>query len=157
MEIFRDLKGREWRLQITVGTVRKVRSVLKLDLYDVSSEGFIKVIVDDTEKLVDMFYLLLEDQAKELDVNEQSFAEGFGGDTIDEATTAFLNELTNFFPQSKREPAKKILAKTRKLVGMATEKLMQKVDQLDENEILDMAMESMNTQSKTSSIESQVT
>lgn len=157
MEIFKDLKGREWRLQITVGTIRKVRSVLGLDLYDVSSEGFIQVIVDETEKLIDMFYLILEDQAKELGVDGQGFAEGFSGEVIDEATTAFLDELTNFFPRSKREPVKKLLAKTQKLVSIATERMMEKIDDINEKEIVDMAMANMKIPSTASSTEQQDT
>ena len=41
MHTFEDLRGKKWNLSLTVSAVRRVRSSLALDLYDLGDEGFI--------------------------------------------------------------------------------------------------------------------
>ena len=101
--------------------------------------------------MVDMFWVLLKSQAENITwqqdgtdmvgVDEESFGEGFAGDTIDTAILAFTEELVDFFPKSKREVARKLFQKANSLVEKGYQKIEAEVDNLDEDLILKEAFE----------------
>lgn len=146
MRVIKDLKGREWELQITVGTVKRVRSYCDLDLYNIGDSGFIKIIIDEPIKLIEMFWTIFEDQAKAKEIDEKEFCEGWAGDIIDEATKIFLDELIEFFPEKKRQPARKLLEKLEALAIKAYSRVEAECDSLSEEDMnvaLDTATENM--------------
>ncbi len=149
MRIVKDLQEREWELVITVGTVKRVRSKTGLDIYKIEGGDFIDTIVNDPEKFCDMFWAILEKQAIEKGVSELEFAEGFGGEVIEDLTNAFLEELTDFFHPSKRAPMKAALAKTQKLVEMAGKRVEAEIQGMDLEKEVDTVMEHMKQISKT--------
>ena len=161
METFKDLKGRQWELSITVSAIKRVRSALHLDITNLGEDGFIGILANDPEKMVDMFWVLLKAQAqtmswreKEVEgeelpepkvgVDEVEFGEGFAGDVIDEAVLAFTEELTNFFPEKKREATRKLFTKTGKVVEKGFQKIETEIDNMNVDEILDKAFSKAN-------------
>jgi len=107
MRVITELQGRKWKLQITVGSILAVRDALGINLYDISDEGFIKALLQDQIKIVEMLWVLLEDQAKEeFEVDERKFCHGFSGDIIAAGTNLFLEELLEFFPIDQRTALK---------------------------------------------------
>jgi len=143
MKIIKDIKGREWKLQITVGTIKRVRGELDMDLYNIGDDGFITTIIDDPVKLVELLWLMFEDQAKEEGISAEDFLYGFAGDEIAIATNLFLEELTDFFPPSKRKPARDLLAKIQRLAEKAYKKVEVMVEEIDEDAVIDTVMETM--------------
>lgn len=149
MRVIKDLNGQEWKLQITVGSIIAVRGELKMDLYNIGDDGFIRAVIDDPFMIFDILWVLLEDQIKERDIDKKAFGKAFSGDCIATATVLFLEELTEFFPPGKRETAANLLKKTRQLAEMAYKKIDADIENLDLEKEVDTAMETMKQNLKT--------
>ncbi len=143
MKIIKDLKGREWKLSITVGSVKRVDSELNLNIYKVADKDFLKTIIEDPIKFIDMLFVLVEDQAKELDVDDIEFGKSFDGDAIAKSVNLFLEELVNFFPPSKRESLKKALAMTMEMTEKTGREMLKKLDEFDIDKEIDTVMANM--------------
>jgi len=99
---FKDSTGRDWRIEINVATVKLVREILKVDLLDLDGGTLIKQLIDDPVLLVDVIYVVCQDQAIDSGVTDQQFGRAMSGDAIDRATQCLLEALTDFFPQHRR-------------------------------------------------------
>lgn len=143
MRVITDLKKRQWDILITVGTVKRVRRALDLDIYDIAKEGFLKAIIEDQIMLVDMFYVICQKQAEKEGVTDIEFGESFDGNHIDKAVAIFLEALVDFFPQSRRDAVRKALAKTLELAERTGEKIVESLDKVDIEKQADMVMGNM--------------
>lgn len=104
MSVFADENGREWRLRITRFHVVRLRDDYGVDLDQamLSYEGLAREVFDDTgEKAVRALWFLCEAQAKERSVDADGFAMLLGGDVLEAARQALVEELGNF---SQRSP-----------------------------------------------------
>ncbi len=120
---FADTQGRTWNITVTVDTVRRVKQSLDLDLLDILGGEALERIVSDPVLLCDLLYVTCRPQAEQAGVSDEDFGRSLAGDSLDEATTAFLEALTDFFPSRKRAALKTLLAKMR----AAEERLAQQV------------------------------
>lgn len=98
MQIFSDNTGRLWKLTISVGSVKRCRAELNVDLLD---KEIFQELAADTIRLVDVIWLLV-DKTGHPDVTDEQFADALGGDTIESAVDAFAEALFDFFPLSRR-------------------------------------------------------
>lgn len=132
---FQDTAGRTWRLALDVGLVRHVRQVCDVDLVDWGgSPGDTAAAVppplrlaSDPCLLVDVLWLLCEEQARAKEIDDVAFGRGMAGDAIADAVDALLQAIIAFFPSRKRSPLQKAMTRLRQLedraVGMANEAL----------------------------------
>jgi hypothetical protein len=157
MQIFKDRDGREWQVVLNVFQMKRVRAALGIDLVNVielEKDGAVKVdmidrIANDPCLLVDILWVLVQEQAKPLNVTDEQFGTALAGDAIEAATKAFLDELVDFFPGARRLFLKKAVELARKFGGEANE-VLEKA--LEDPELESRVRESMN--SSTSSPES---
>ena len=157
MQIFKDRDGREWQVVLNVFQMKRVRAALGVDLVNVielDRDGNVRVelidrIANDPCLLVDILWVLVQGQAKELGVTDEQFGTALAGDAIEAATRAFLDELVDFFPGAKRLFLKKAVELARKFGGEWNE-VLEKA--LDDPELERRIRESMS--SSTSSPES---
>lgn len=126
MKIFKDNSGREWRISITVETIKRVRSLCGVNLLDaikIEKDGvkadLIDQISNDPVLLVDIIYSICRPQAEEEKVSDVQFGESMTGDTVDAATDALLEELINFFPEAKKKVLRLVLESARRLKRQA--------------------------------------
>ena len=95
MQSFKDNEGHSWNIALTLGKVRQLREKLGLEL--LNKEHHWQVMNSETDRLAFVF-LLVEDQAKEIGLDADTFEERLYGDGIaDGASIAFLRELQSFF------------------------------------------------------------
>ena len=125
MRTFRDNRGRVWQIALNVWEVKRVRAALGVDLAnaitvdakgDVNA-GLVDRIANDPCLLVDILWVLCEDQAREEGVADVDFGSSLAGDSIEEATTAFLDELVDFFPGARRLFLRKAVDLARKFAA----------------------------------------
>jgi len=128
MKIFKDNNGREWKISITVETIKRVRSLCGVNLLDaikIEKDGvkadLIDQISNDPVLLVDIIYCICRPQAEEEKISDQQFGESMIGDTVDAATDALLEELINFFPEAKKKVLRLVLESARRLRRQASE------------------------------------
>ena len=149
MKIFKDSNGREWKVVITVETVKRVRSLCGVNLLDAVKfeENGVKAdlidrISNDPVLLVDIMYCICRPQAEAEKVSDVDFGEHMTGDTVEAATDALLEELVNFFPEAKKkilrlilESAKRLKAQANRTVDelIASGKFQQEIDRMEKN------------------------
>ncbi len=159
MRTFKDGKGRTWEVALNVWQMKRIRDALGIDLVNVIStgdDGSVKVdlvdrIANDPVLLVDILWVLCERSAKSAGVTDEDFGSSLAGDSIEEATRAFLDELVDFFPGARRLFLKKAVDLARKYTAETKDALAKA---LEDPELTRRVEESMR--SSASSPESSV-
>ena len=131
MKSFTDNKGRTWTLDVTVATVKRVRSLCRVDLNSIveldknnrPSAELLERLSSDPVLLVDVLYAVCKPQADKQNITDEDFGEAMAGDAIEHATTALLEEVIDFFPEAKRLVMQKILSASRRFEAAARKKL----------------------------------
>jgi len=131
MRTFKDNADRTWSLTLSVWTVKKVRDLLGVDLLDLGGEaatrdkpGLLFRLIADPVLLVDVLYVVCRDQADSASITDEQFGRAMGGDAIDAATRAFLEELADFTPSPRdRARARKVIATTWAMIDKAQDVL----------------------------------
>jgi len=127
MSSFKDNQGRSWQIAVTINTVKRVRSLLDIDLLAIVDGKLLERLVNDPVLLVDVLYAVVKPYADEEGISDADFGDALAGDAIDAATTALLEGLADFFPQRRRELLHRALGKLREVearaMDLAEEKL----------------------------------
>ena len=135
MKTFSDNAGRTWTLAINVDAVRRVRSIVNVDLLEAVEGKLIEKLVGDPILLCDVIYVICKPEADQRSVSDEDFGRSMAGDAIDHATTSLLEELVDFFPKSRRALLTKALGKFRQLETKAIQLVDKQLDdpKLEEN------------------------
>jgi len=118
MRTFTDNTGRAWTIAIHVLAVKRVRSLVGVDLYALVGEGFagLQKLLADPVSLVDVIYCLCKEEADKRSTTDEDFGRAMAGDSIERATHAFIDELIDFFPDPRvRAGLQKTIEKARAL------------------------------------------
>jgi len=152
MAQFRDNNGRTWEVTVTTATLKRVKSLLHgVDLGKMASNGTIySALADDPILLCDLLYAVCKPEADAAGVSDEDFGRGMAGDAIDDATTALMEGLIDFFPKGRRNLYRKALTKQHVL----TEKAIAMIERRIESDELDNELKRELSSSATSSAES---
>ena len=112
MRTFKDNAGRVWSVQLDVAALKRVRSLLGVNLLEViESPKMIDKLSNDPVFLCDVLYAVVKPEADAQKLTDEDFGRAMGGDALDGASTAFLEELVDFFPQSRRRLLRRAMEK----------------------------------------------
>lgn len=128
MRAFKDSEGREWIIEINVAAVKRVRDLLGEDLLQAVGGDLVERLADDPVLLCDVLYVLCKPKADERGVSDEDFGRSMVGDVIGNATTAFIEELVDFFPAPRRGLLSKAFQKLKLLEAIAIEAGEAKLD-----------------------------
>ena len=118
-KIFGDNSGRKWTVEINVGAIKRVRTLCGVDLLEMVSGGDLaQKMSTDPVLLCDVLFALVKTAADAAAVTDEDFGRAMAGDAIEQATTAMLEELVDFFPSRRRGLLAKALGKLRTLEQM---------------------------------------
>ena len=134
MKPFNDTANRTWTVTINVDAIKRVRSLLSIDLLKVLDDGckLLAELHDDPILLVDVLYCLCKPQADLLKITDEDFGRAMFGDAILHAHTAFIEELADFFPSVRQRAAiRKLIGKTNQVVDRLLDHTETKLDQVD--------------------------
>lgn len=103
MATFRDGKGRDWDLRLTVGTLTEVREATGVRLGDAFRDeaALAGLLFADPEQLGRVLWVVCRERAEAAGVTPEDFAAGFDGPALERAVEAFLGSVADFFPRSK--------------------------------------------------------
>jgi len=103
MHSFVDNSRRRWEVAINVAAVKRIRGLLRIDLYALVDDGFksLSKLVSDPVTLADVLYCLCKDQADKQSISDEDFGRALAGDAITQAADAFVEELIDFFPDAR--------------------------------------------------------
>jgi hypothetical protein len=118
MRVFKDAKGREWEVALTVGSIRRVRDNLKVDLLDpmegtppLATRLFLDMVL-----LGEVMYWVCYPQMQSRGVDPDSFGDAMGGAEGKAAYEAFFEELMDFFRLRGRPEIVRTIAANLELV-----------------------------------------
>jgi len=131
MREFIDEQGRSWGVRVDVATIRKVREKVGIDLTKaMDSQENLRCLVDDVVSLVDVLHVLCLDQCAHRNVSADDFATALYGDAISRATSALMESIIDFFPQSRGKILRQLWAKSVEMAEIQTQKMQEAADAL---------------------------
>ena len=128
MKTFTGNAGRTWAVAINVECIKRVKTLLSVNLLDAIEGKLIEDLVSDPVLLCDVIYAVCKPEADTNEVSDEEFGRAMAGDAIDNATTALLEELVDFFPSGKRQVLAKALAKLKTFQTKAVETASKRLD-----------------------------
>jgi hypothetical protein len=149
MHQFIDTAGRTWQLALTISGVKRVKSLLHVDLLNplgakprkvrgVARKGrpLVTRLQLDPALLIDCIFALVKPQADHLGVTDEQFGEALGGEAAYAAYEAFMGEWQAFFRGLRREAEAKAIEANMKLVLAEDSKDAAMVDRATEAAVL---------------------
>jgi hypothetical protein len=128
MKTFSDNSGRTWAVTINVECIKRVRTLLGVNLLDAVEGQLIERLVTDPVLLCDCVYAVCKPEADARGITDEDFGRAMAGDAIEHACTSLLEELVDFFPQAKRQVLAKALARLRQLEAKAIHLAIARLD-----------------------------
>lgn len=132
---FVDSKGREYDPSITLATQIALKK-LGVDLMGHFDGRLWENLADDPELLVNVLAESVSESMIKNNVDAVEFAKSLGGDSLDAATTALRDAITDFFPPLQRAAAKKLIEKSDTVMKMAAGQMDKAIDNLTPEAIL---------------------
>ena len=121
MKSFTDNLGRAWTLVVNVATIKRVRALCSVDLNSIievedgkPTTKLLERLSTDPVLLVDVLYAVCKPECDSKNVTDEDFGAAMAGDAIENATSALLDEVIDFFPAAKRLAFRKILSASRR-------------------------------------------
>jgi hypothetical protein len=96
---FKDTEGRAWCLDLTIASIKRVKSITDIDLLNIQDGSALLELSRDPLKLVDLLWAIISPQANELKITDEQFGSSLGGLALRDASEAFLTAITSFFQQ----------------------------------------------------------
>ena len=142
MSTFRDTAGREYEIKFNVGKAGRLKSVLGVDLLDLTAiQQLMAKLAHDRVLLCRALFLASKPVQEGLTVAEDDFWDAMDADTLDAALEAFVGGLIEFYPK-----ARKVLiaawAKVNQLQTRALEEAETQIEGLEIEEMIKTAGES---------------
>ncbi len=140
MKTFKDAKGDEWTLTMTLGAAMAIRDQLKLDLLKPPDGAELppvaRLSIDDS-LLAEVLRILLEPQfeAKSTTVEQVRYA--FDGAALLAAHTALYEELILFFQSRGRPDQAGATAKLQAAVAKGIEAAAEEIERMDVDKIVE--------------------
>jgi hypothetical protein len=140
MKTFKDNAGRTWTVAVDVSSIKRVRSLLDVNLLEVLDGRLIERLAGDPVLLCDVLYALVKPEADAKGISDEDFGRAMAGDAVEHATTALLEELVGFFPQGKRRLLQKALGKLKSWEAKALDLAERRLESPELDEKLEAAL-----------------
>lgn len=134
MKSFQDTAARTWHVQVNVAAIKRVRDLLGIDLARVVDDKFkvLSAILEDPCQLVDVLFVLCQDQAQAAGVSDVDFGRSMSGDSLMTAADAFIEALTDFFPNARaRAMLTTLMQKGRKVRDLLMDRAQLQIDAIN--------------------------
>jgi hypothetical protein len=138
MHVYTDAQGKAWEVRLNVTLLRRVRDVLGIDLNALVADGLAGLgkFLRDPMRVVEVLFVLCEEQAQRDGVSPEDFGTALYGDSIVDATDALLEELIDFFPNPRtRKLLRELIAKSREVRDLVTDDLSRQILALDSADV----------------------
>ena len=141
MRSFTDNADRQWTVNINVDTIRRVRSETNVDLLEILDGKLAEDLSTDPVLMCDILFAVCKPEADQRGLSAEDFGCGLAGDAIEFATDALLEEITDFFPRSRRQLLSAVLARRKRLEHLAANKIEQQMAAPELDRLLESKME----------------
>lgn len=111
MAVFKDLRGRTWAVDITLGTLARVKSESGLDLLTIHQpdSSVLERLTSDPALLLQTIVAVIRPQLQQQGVTETEFGDSLAEQQAWDATEALLRGLCDYYPPEKRAAMHRLL------------------------------------------------
>ena len=142
MAKFLDAENRYWEPEVDVVTIGRVRKALGINLLELLlPDSTLAERLTDPCLLVDILYLLCEEQADKSGVSDTAFGKAMTPDGIEDGWAAVLEGIVLFSPRGLRPAHQRVLEKAKKYQEAAAEKVKMLVAGPEFEAMLDRELE----------------
>ena len=127
MAAFKDMNGKEWFVSINVSAVKVVLERTGYNLMRVLGTDAVTKLSQDLISVVDILYILCQEQAEKAGITDEDFGKALGGFSLGHAVNAFLEALVNF---SQTPEEADVLRETIKTVQESKRLTMQRMKKM---------------------------
>lgn len=102
MTKFKDAKGREWSLDLTVGMVERVKADADTDLDEILErpDAIGSTLMKSPRRVAQILWAMIADQAATVGVDARDFGFALDRPALDRAADALIEEMVLFYPRS---------------------------------------------------------
>lgn len=109
MGTFKDTTGREWNIVLTVGGLKRIRSVAGIDLMPLFAGGGeaegLKALLLEPLRMADVVYAAIKPDLDAAAISDEAFGERLAGETLAAAAEAFLDACAVFISATQGHAA----------------------------------------------------
>jgi len=165
MKTFTDSAGRTWTIVLTIDAVKRVKSLLDVNLLELDLPAgkagagdppLLTRLGTDVILLCDVIFALIKPQADAAGISDQEFAAALGGDVVLAMQTAFYEELVDFFRKLGRGDLAKAVDAQRRMIDLAVARIETRINRLDLEAAVESTLGEPSTNSPQSSESTQV-
>lgn len=142
---FKDTSGRLWTLSISIKNYINIKQQFGIDISDVFSKNnnWLAQLAaqDDLMNLVGILLEVTSATRKEDNISDEDFYALFDGDTLEAATSAFIEAVVLFLPAHKQTAMRTVieavevgLQKTQETLDASKNRMIEKVSETMEEE-----------------------
>ncbi|OHB51763.1 MAG: hypothetical protein A2Y12_01375 [Planctomycetes bacterium GWF2_42_9] len=133
MKTFSDSASRQWTIQLTIDSAKRVRDLMGVNLLEpeAGEPPLITRLGTDEILLCDVLYCLIKPQADALNISSEQFGQALGGEVILAAQNAFYDELVDFFQKRGRTDRARAVATQQKMINLAVAHSEKRISSLD--------------------------
>ena len=128
---FTDKSGKAWDISLTIGSIKRVKSNIGVDLLDIEGgeEPLISRLLLDEVLLAEVIAELISDQLG--DMSQAEMLDRFDGETLAAASKAFWEEMKGFFTSKSRQDRLAVILKATSLLETAISQGAQRVSEIE--------------------------
>lgn len=133
MKQFSDSAGRAWTISLTIDTVKRIRSLLGVNLLEIEAGNppLLVRLGTDIILICDVIFAAIKPQADAAGVTDVQFGAALGGEFIKAARDAFEAELSDFFHKLGRRDIAMAVCKQEKMIDQFVTQITTRVENLD--------------------------
>lgn len=156
MRTFRDREGREWQIDLTLGALMRIKASTGMDMLDVDLSAAdgpaeFRRLATDPITLADTLCAVCRSQITARSLTDEQFADALGGEAIDTALVALVQEWADFFRRRGAEAKAKLLEMVVKVMAGTRDRINQAVSKIDTEAAAASILGNMSTNSRASS------
>lgn len=140
MKSFKDTAGRTWTIAVNIDSIKRVRALCSLDLMSAVDGSLFTKLAADPILLCDTIYAICKPEADAANVSDSDFGKAMGGDAIEQASEALLQEICDFFPKGRRGILTKANQKLQAAEAIGCQMAGAKIDAMDVNALMQKAL-----------------
>ena len=158
MNCFNDRNGKQWTLDLNVGSAMRVKAETGFDIVNViqiddngTDTTSLQKLSDDVFLMVSVLYSLCKQQVTDAGLSDEEFAECFDATTVESALDALVREIINFSQPMKKKMLALIYEKTQSFRAKAEQHLEKVLESKEFENELEGQLNSLLTNSQESS------
>ena len=141
MKSFRTTTGRVLETTITVDVVKRVKALTGINLLIVPDKPeMLKDLSADPITFIDLIYAVVKRQLDDAGVTDEQFGEMLDGTAIEDATSAFLEGLVDFFPGARGAMLRRVLDRATNWMAKSDAKITEAMENGEIDAAIDSAL-----------------